>query len=297
VLLAAAMGVVAAASLLLRATAQARGRAGLVEVRLANPPARTPRGARSTVTRPLRRLASAVRAADAAGKPSTASGTYTEGAGLASRVGVYGGYAPAKARSLTNATRITGAAMAAGDTEGALALNISATTTVQLATLAPDAPTALGASSDGRRGLNSSGLRLERVSVLGASARPARRGRAARTGRRAATAALASDVQDGLLPPLARSRANGRQCPAVGSGSAARRRPRSAPDPGRTSGGIGRRRGVPSVAPKDPRRQHMVWKRTVLVIANQTAPSDELLAHLTERAEAVVHVVDDAIPL
>ena len=41
----------------------------------------------------------------------------------------------------------------------------------------------------------------------------------------------------------------------------------------------------------------MVWKRTVLVIANQTAPSDELLAHLTERAEAVVHVVDDAIPL
>jgi hypothetical protein len=40
----------------------------------------------------------------------------------------------------------------------------------------------------------------------------------------------------------------------------------------------------------------MAWKRTVLVMANQTAPSDELLAHLTERAEAVVHVVVPTTP-
>lgn len=40
----------------------------------------------------------------------------------------------------------------------------------------------------------------------------------------------------------------------------------------------------------------MTWKRTVLVIANQTAPSDELLAHLGERSEAVVHLVVPTTP-
>lgn len=125
--------------------------------------------ASGTLTRPLRTLRAAVTTADAAGKDVyAASGTYPEELRLASRVGVYGGYAPAWTRSLTNATRITGAATAAGDTEGALALNVSTTTTVQLVTLAPGAPTAFGASSYGLRGLHSSGLRLERVSVLGA---------------------------------------------------------------------------------------------------------------------------------
>jgi hypothetical protein len=122
---------------------------------------------------------------------------------------VYGGNAPARARSLTNATRITGAATAAGDTEGALALNISATTTVQLVTLAPDAPTAFGASSDGRRGLNSSGLRLERVSVLGASGAPGAGGADGAPGgdggiglRRAGRAAPAPRPKPGERPPM-----------------------------------------------------------------------------------------------
>ncbi len=40
----------------------------------------------------------------------------------------------------------------------------------------------------------------------------------------------------------------------------------------------------------------MTWRRTVLVIANQTAPSDELLNHLGERSEAVVHLVVPTTP-
>ncbi|MEN3281897.1 MAG: hypothetical protein V7607_3037, partial [Solirubrobacteraceae bacterium] len=134
-----------------------------------------------TMTRPLRTLAAAVAAADQRDKDVyAAAGTYPEELRLASRVGVYGGYGALWKRSTSGVTRITGATTGAGDTESALALNITAATTVQLVTLAPNAPTTLGAGSYGLRGVHSPGLRLERVTVLaapGAAGAPGANGR------------------------------------------------------------------------------------------------------------------------
>lgn len=277
------MGVVAAASLLLTASAQARGRADLVEVRFANPPARLAAGrsfrivdavanrgvaaAPRSVTRyylrfgatalpagrrrvpSLRRHGSARPRVRLVVPPAARAGRYALVACVDAtrrvrerdernncraarrRVGVPGpgGAIPGSPAGSTspaatdgdrdgfpdavecaprsaaihpgavdapdlafvdaNCDGIDGAATAAGDTEGALALNISATTTVQLA---PDAPAAFGASSYGLRGLNSSGLRLERVSVLGASGAAGAPGAGGADGLRAATAALAA---------------------------------------------------------------------------------------------------------
>jgi hypothetical protein len=122
-----------------------------------------------TLTRPLRTLAAAVAAADSRNRDVYASaGTYDEELDVVSRVGVYGGYSASWRRSLTSTTRITGAATTSGATEGAVALNVAATTTLQLLTLAPGAPIAPGASSYGLRGIHSPGLRIERVTVLAA---------------------------------------------------------------------------------------------------------------------------------
>ena len=120
-----------------------------------------------TMIAPLCTLAAAVAAADARDKDVyVGAGTYSEALTMVSHVGVYGGYSTSWRRSLTPTTRITGAATASGDTEGAVALNVAGTTTLQLVTLAPSVPGAPGASSYGLRGLHSPGLRIEHVTVV-----------------------------------------------------------------------------------------------------------------------------------
>ena len=136
-----------------------------------------------TMTRPLRTLAAAIAAADARDKDVyAAAGVYAEELRLASRVSVYGGYGASWKRSLSTPTRITGATTSGGDTEAALAVNITAPTTVQLVTLAPNAPTAPGAGSCGLRGVHSPGLRLERATVLAAPGAAGARGADGRPG-------------------------------------------------------------------------------------------------------------------
>ncbi len=111
-----------------------------------------------TMTRPLRTLAAAIAAADARDKDVyAAAGVYPEELRLASRVSVYGGYGESWKRSLSTPTRITGATVSGGDTEAALAINITAPTTLQLVTLAPNAPSTPGATSYGLRGIHSAG--------------------------------------------------------------------------------------------------------------------------------------------
>jgi hypothetical protein len=80
-----------------------------------------------SLARPLRTLAAANTAADARDKDVHAgTGTYDEELRLASRVSVYGGYGTSWKRSLSTVTRILGARNAEADSEGALALNITA---------------------------------------------------------------------------------------------------------------------------------------------------------------------------
>ena len=122
-----------------------------------------------TMAAPLRTLAAAVALADADDRDVyAAAGTYAEELRVASRVSVYGGYTPSWRRSASAATRILGGFTNAGDSEGAVALNVSAATTLQLLTLQAPATYATGAGSYGLRAVHSSGLRLERLSVTAA---------------------------------------------------------------------------------------------------------------------------------
>jgi CARDB protein len=136
-----------------------------------------------TLARPLRTLTAATAAADQRDKDVyAAGGVYPEELRLASRVSVYGGYGESWKRSLSTPTRITGATTSGGDTEAALAVNITAPTTVQLVTLAPNALTTPGAGSYGLRGVHSPGLRLERATVLAAPGAAGARGAGGRPG-------------------------------------------------------------------------------------------------------------------
>jgi hypothetical protein len=123
-----------------------------------------------TMGAPLRTLAAAVARADSHDRDVyAAAGTYVEELRVASRVGVYGGYTPSWRRSRSSATVIAGTITASGDSEGALALNITAQTTLQLLTLAPRTPTAPGTSSYGLRGMHSAGLRIDHLTVAAAT--------------------------------------------------------------------------------------------------------------------------------
>ena len=118
-----------------------------------------------------RTLAAAVTAAFAQGKDVYATlGIYDERLDVANGVSVYGGYDASWGRSLSNVTRITGAASTAPPrTEGAVATNVTAPTTLQLLTLSPSAPAVAGGSSYGLRGINSAGLRVEGLTIHAAA--------------------------------------------------------------------------------------------------------------------------------
>lgn len=126
-----------------------------------------------TPSQPLLTLGAAITAAHAKSKDVYAAiGTYAEELRVAPSVSIYGGYGPAWQRSRSTPTRITGALLGSGDTEGAVAVNVSMPTTLQLLTISPVAPTVAGASSYGLRGVHSTGLRLERVTVVAAPGVP-----------------------------------------------------------------------------------------------------------------------------
>jgi hypothetical protein len=115
-----------------------------------------------TMSRPFRTFGAAVTVAGTQSKDVYASvGTYAEELRVVPGVSVYGGYSPLWQRSLSSVTRITGATTGAGDTEGALAFNVTTPTTLQLLTIPPGTPAAAGASSYGLRGVHSPGLRLD----------------------------------------------------------------------------------------------------------------------------------------
>ena len=136
-----------------------------------------------TMSLPLRTLGAAVTAASLQRKDVYAAiGTYAEELRVASRVSVYGGYSPVWQRTMSLPTRITGSANGFGDTEGAVATNVTTPTTLQLLTIAPATPTVAGASSYGVGGVHSPGLRLERVAVVAAAGAPGRAGAAGTLG-------------------------------------------------------------------------------------------------------------------
>ena len=121
-----------------------------------------------TQTAPKRTFAAAMLAAAAAGKDVCATlGTYTERLDLQNGVSVYGAYSSDWTTRGMGVTRVTGVAEASS-TVGAVAVGISAPTTLQFVTLAPGAPPQPGGSSYGLRGVDSPGLRLEYVTALAA---------------------------------------------------------------------------------------------------------------------------------
>ncbi len=131
---------------------------------------------------PMRTLAVAVATAAAQGKQVYSTfGTYTERLNVAGGVGVYGGYGTDWTRLLVNETRISGAA-SGGRTEGALALGVVASTTLQHLTLAPAQPGTDGASSYGLRAVSSPGLVLDHVVAIGAPGTAGNNGTAGLTG-------------------------------------------------------------------------------------------------------------------
>jgi hypothetical protein len=126
-----------------------------------------------TMSRPLLTLAAAAAAAQADSEDIYAAvGTYAEELRVTPGVSVYGGYGPSWQRTLSLPTRITGATNGAGDTDGAVAVGVTTPTTLQLLTLAPATPAAAGGTSYGLRGSGSSGLALERVTVIAARGAP-----------------------------------------------------------------------------------------------------------------------------
>jgi hypothetical protein len=112
---------------------------------------------------PKRTLAAAVGTALGRGDDVYATaGVYAERLDVANGVDVYGGYAADWTRSGTAETRITGD-VSPGRVEGAVALDVTASTTLQLLTLAPRAATAPATSSYGLRAARSPGLAVDRV--------------------------------------------------------------------------------------------------------------------------------------
>jgi hypothetical protein len=158
-----------------------------------------------TQSAPKRTLAAAIPAAAAAGKDVYATfGTYTEQLNLRNGVSVYGAYGSDYTTRGARGTRVTGAAEA-GSTAGAVAVGISAPTTLQFVTLAPGAPRQPGGSSYGLRGADSPGLRLEYLAVLAAPGAAGAPGQAGLPGRAGGAGA------DGTAPsgPLGGSSAAG----------------------------------------------------------------------------------------
>jgi hypothetical protein len=122
-----------------------------------------------TQSQPKQTLAAAVATAAAQSKDVYVTlGDYHEALAVSNGVSVFGGYDASWNRSLTNQTRILGAVGAFGDTEGAVASNVTAPTTLQLLTLSPGAPHP-GRSSYGLRGINAGGLRLQLLTVHAAA--------------------------------------------------------------------------------------------------------------------------------
>src|SRR5207302_5468 len=121
-------------------------------------------------------------------------GTYSEALNVANGVGVYGGYDTAWKRALANVTRIAGdtASSPVGITEAAVAQDVTAPTSLQLLTLSPSTPTLPGRASFGLRGINSAGLRLQRVTIEAAA------GKAGAAGKNGVTARNGQDGKSGL---------------------------------------------------------------------------------------------------
>ena len=126
-----------------------------------------------TRARPKLTFRNAVGAAASQGKAVYAMvGGYPETLEMRERVSVYGGYDTSWRRSLLNRTRLTGEPDSPGHTQGATAVDIKATTVLQLVALEPRAPTAAGSSSYGLRGGQSPGLIVERMIATAAPGRP-----------------------------------------------------------------------------------------------------------------------------
>ena len=152
-------------------------------------------GAPGTPAQPKRTLAGAVAAAAAQQKDVYATlGTYSEALNVANGVGVYGGYDTSWKRALANVTRIAGdtASSPVGITEAAVAQDVTAPTSLQLLTLSPSTPTLPGRASFGLRGINSAGLRLQRVTIQAGA------GKAGAAGKNGVTARNGQDGKSGL---------------------------------------------------------------------------------------------------
>jgi hypothetical protein len=122
-----------------------------------------------TMAAPKRTLAAGISAAAATGKDVyVTQGVYPETLTVAKGVNVYGGYDASWQRSPSHMTKITGGTIG-GDTQAVLALGVTTPTTLQLLTLLPDVPSATGGSSYGLRGIGSTALVLDHVTVLAAS--------------------------------------------------------------------------------------------------------------------------------
>jgi hypothetical protein len=132
--------------------------------------------AAGTRAQPFRTLAKAMEVATRSNENVYVTvGVYSEALNMANGISVYGGYAtdwkPTSTEvSTPEVTQITGATDASsGDTEGAVATNISSPTTLERVTLTPSSPAQPGRSSYGLRGINAGGLRLVDVGVYAAA--------------------------------------------------------------------------------------------------------------------------------
>jgi hypothetical protein len=118
-----------------------------------------------TRSAPKRTFASAIPAAAAARKDVYASfGTYTEQLDVFDGVSVYGGYSSDWTRRGTGVTRLT-VPDVHGTGEGVLAIGVVSPTTLQLLTITFGMSDTPGAGSYGVRAINSSGLRIEYLTV------------------------------------------------------------------------------------------------------------------------------------
>jgi hypothetical protein len=126
-----------------------------------------------------------------------AAGVYPEVLTLANGVNVYGGYDTSWQRAASNITKITGSG--GPYFNAAVASNITAPTTLQLATLAPSAPTGSGTTSYGLRGTGSPGLVLDHVTIRAASGTAGAAAPAGRPGADGGNGA-APGFRDGFLP-------------------------------------------------------------------------------------------------
>jgi hypothetical protein len=95
-------------------------------------------------------------------------GVFPETLDVVNGVNLYGGYDAAWQRSPANVTKITGPPGVPGDVAAAVANGVTKPTELQLLTLAPSAPTSLGASSYGLQGKDSGRLVLDHVTVTAA---------------------------------------------------------------------------------------------------------------------------------